>query len=169
MSVRNEVPHGQTPASRVGAVISEYAGYGQREQRRLDDKRVRAYIALRLSASVKELLRFRSEQGDKMNGASDDYELSLRRLRNAIDSVTDVPVGYSTFFDAQALPAGEARRIVEADLELIERAQRLVQFVGQLTQLPAEDGVFRDECGALCQTVTEFARSLEERAALFAS
>lgn len=161
--------HGQTPAARVGAVIHDYAAYAAKEQRRLDDKRVRAFIALRLSASTRELLRFRGEKGDRMNGAADEFDLSLRRLRNAIDAVTDVPVGYSSFFDAQALPADDTNRLIAADLELIERAQGIVQFVGQLTRAVPDDDGFRDGCSSLCRRVTDLARLLEQRSQIFAA
>ncbi len=169
MDVPRTQLHGQTPAARVGAVIRDYAAYRAKDQRRLDDKRVRAFIALRLAASVRELLSFRSVQGDRMNGAADEFDLSLRRLRNAIDAVTDVPVGYSTFFDAHSVPPANADRLIVADLELIERAQGLVQFVGQLTRGVPDDDGFRDGCSSLCRRVTDLARLLEQRSEIFAA
>ncbi len=47
MDVRRREVRGQSAAARVGAVIHEYVGYTLKEQRRLDDKRVRAYVARR--------------------------------------------------------------------------------------------------------------------------
>ncbi len=159
---------GESPAARVGAVIEEYAAYQQREQRRLDDKRVRSYIALRLSAAVRELLAFRGEHGEHMNGAGEDFDISLRRLRNAIDAVTDIPVGYSTFFDAHHLRTAETTRLVMADLELIERAQSVVTHIGALTRIPAADRTFKAGCGDLVRQVTDLARCVEQRTRLFA-
>lgn len=157
-----------TPEARVGAVIEEYAAYQQREQRRLDDKRVRSYIALRLSASVRQLLAFRNDHGDRMNGAGETFDISLRRLRNAIDAVTDIPVGYSTFFEAHHLRTAETHRLVLADLELIERSQTLVEHIGRLTRLSADERSFREGCSALGNQVTTLARCVEQRTRLFA-
>jgi hypothetical protein len=168
MDVQRRTIHGESPAARVGAVIEEYAAYQQRDQRRLDDKRVRNYIASRLSAAMRELLTFRVENVERMNGAGEDFDVSLRRLRNAIDAVTDIPVGYSTFFDAQYVRTAETTRLVMADLELIERAQSVVQHIGALTQLPADQRQFRAGCGDLVQQVTDLARCLEQRTRLFA-
>jgi hypothetical protein len=169
MDVRHSEVRGSTAAARVGAIIQEYAAYAQRDQRRLDDKRVRSYIAMRLSVCVRELLLFRSSESERLNGAAEEFDLGLRRLRNAIDAVTDVPVGYSTFFDAQHLRHSEADRLVAADLELIERAQGLVQSVEELTHLSAEDENFGSGCSALCERVTGLARALEQRSRLFAA
>lgn len=168
MDVQRRNIHDESPAARVGAVIEEYSAYEQREQRRLDDKRVRSYIALRLSTAVRELLAFRGQHGERMNGAGEDFDISLRRLRNAIDAVTDIPVGYSTFFEAQHLRSAETKRLVMADLELIERAQSVVTQVGGLTRLPAEERSFKAGCGNLVQQVTDLARCVEQRTQLFA-
>ncbi len=159
---------GGTPAALVGAIIHDYAGYRKREERRLDDKRIRSYIALRLSACAKELLRFRAVHDAGLNGTADDFDLGLRRLRSAIDSVTDVPTGYTAFFDSLLPRTEEAARVAEADLELIQRADELVTIVGRLIQVQVHDPAFRNDCGVLCQKVTELARGVETRDHLFA-
>lgn len=158
---------GRTPEALVGAIIREYAGYRKREERRLDDKRIRSYIALRLSACAKELLRFRAVQGEGLNGTSDDFDLGLRRLRSAIDSVTDVPTGYTAFFDSHQPRTEEAARVASADFELIQRANELVQIVARLIEVPPHDPSFRAGCGLLCHRVTELARGVEIRDHLF--
>ncbi len=159
---------GGTPVARIGAVIHDYAGYKKREERRLDDKRIRSYVALRLSACAKELLHFRAVHGDGLNGTADEFDLGLRRLRSAIDSVTDVPTGYTAFFDSQNTRQEEASRIALADLEMIQRADELVKIVGHLIQVSVHDPSFRGGCGLLCQKVTELARGVELRDHLFA-
>src|SRR5262249_6566169 len=155
MDVQHRNIQGQTPRARVGALIHDYFGYVQRETRRQDDKRVRAYVALRLSSCVKDLLRFRATEAGRLNGPAEAFDLSLRRLRNSIDAVTDVPTGYSSFFDAHHLRNGDTMRLVAADLDLIERAERLVAFVERLTRLRAEDASFFEGCTTLCSRVTE--------------
>ena len=154
---------GGTPAALVGAIIRDYAGYKKREERRLDDKRIRSYIALRLSACAKELLRFRAVHGDNLNGTADEFDLGLRRLRSAIDSVTDVPTGYTAFFDTQNTRVEVAARIASADLELIQRADELVTIVSRLIQVSVLDPSFRGGCGVLRHSVTELARGVELR------
>lgn len=158
---------GGTPAALVGAIIHDYAGYKKREERRLDDKRIRSYIALRLSACAKELLRFRAVHGEGFNGSADDFDLGLRRLRSAIDCVTDVPTGYTAFFDSLQTRTEEAARVASADLELIQRADELVKIVARLIQVQVHDPSFRAGCGLLCQKVTELARGVETRDHLF--
>ncbi len=169
MDVHQRTTHGQTPAARVGAIIHDYAAYARKDQRRTDDKRVRAHIALRLSAAVRELLAFRAAHEERLNGTGDEFNLALRRLRNAIDAVTDIPPGYSGFFDAEQVRAADTDRLVEADLALIERARGLVEMIGGLTRAALKDAALRAECAALARNVTDLARALESRTELFAS
>jgi hypothetical protein len=140
--------------------IPGYAGYVDREERRITDKMLRDQIAAsldRMKPRLDEAIRALTAKGAL--DAITEIDRVRRKLSLCADLVRHAQYGESGFFDVVKIGEAELDRLYMFDLDLKGKVDAIVERVGGLpgAEKPA------DACQELCRALDDLAGIIRNR------
>ena len=151
---------------KILSYIPGYHGYKEKELRRESDRLVRMQAANMLKAA-KSLLRRRLANPyalEKISG-EDSWRINtlMTRLDRATQRIEKAIAGYAGIFDAVKVKEDKLDKILEYDLQLIERSEELKKNIEKLVSMRFGEEEWRSLLEKLIGSIEELDSLIDSR------
>lgn len=124
---------GENIFEKIGAFIPGYKGYSEKEDRRDTDKLMRTEIAKSLDKSKENIETVISQIiSDKDTVLINEIDRIRKKLDLVANQIRYASYGESGFFDVVQVDISDLDRIYQFDLEVKEKAEKLVNMLNAL-------------------------------------
>jgi hypothetical protein len=144
-------------------VLPGFKGYRRREYVREDDRLIREHIVKILMDAVRSLEDSISMLVEYDYKAADLYNEILRDLRLVMDRVKWAEYGYAPHFNIFKIDLGDLEKMKEIDGGLVDDAEKILDFIGNLKKDVLLKNPVRDKAPELIKLIDEFKQLLGER------
>ncbi len=152
---------------RVAGYIPGYRGYKEKELRRETDILVRRKVSSLLAESRDILNAPMNPSVVRKLAYDSDAKFAFENLRAEIDRVTQridkAVAGYAGLFDAVKVREDKLDAVIEHDLSMIERAERVKKLASELMAANAGSEEWRQKLDTLRAAVAEIDKLIDER------
>ncbi|GBC71811.1 hypothetical protein HRbin02_01599 [Candidatus Calditenuaceae archaeon HR02] len=152
---------------RIASYIPGYRGYKEKELRRETDILVRRKVSS-LLAEAKDMLNSSMSPAAARRLAYDpEARFTFENLRAEIDRATQridkAVAGYAGLFDAVKVKEDKLDAVIDHDLSLIERAERVKILASELVGKEVGSDEWGEKLRALRSAVSEIDKLIDER------
>ncbi|MEM4191239.1 MAG: hypothetical protein QXO79_05605 [Nitrososphaerota archaeon] len=155
---------------RLLSYIPGYRGYKEKELRRETDRLVRMKVVSILNEAKNIMNAFQSPQAIRKIAVDEDARLLIENARSEFDRVVQridrAVAGYAGLFDAVKVREDKLDAILQHDLSLIERAERVKTLASEVSGSQPASAEWKEKVRELRAALTELDGLVDARSAI---